>query len=112
MSLSFAISPFVTSAIDVARRDFCSSPRRRYSSDGHDGDGILEYTQKLVSAPGKTDGLYWPAEQADGESPVGPPMQQAALQKARKGEGYCGYHFRFLKAQSGNVAGGKCAMAI
>ena len=31
-------------------------------------DGVLEYAQKLVSSEGQTDGLYWPADQGDGEA--------------------------------------------
>jgi len=81
--------------------------QRDYASEDHDGDAVLEYAQKLISTPGRTDGLYWSPEQGDGESPVGPLIQPAALQKAKEGRGYFGYHFRILKGQGGNVAGGK-----
>ena len=77
-----------------------------YATADHDEDGVLEFAQKLVSSEGLTDGLYWPAEQGDGESPVGPGIDLAALDKAKAGDGYFGYKFRILKRQGDNVAGG------
>jgi hypothetical protein len=81
--------------------------QREYASQDWDGDGVLEYAQKLISTPGKTDGLYWPPDQGDGDSPVGDFADQAALDKAKKGEGYFGYRFRILTGQGDNVAGGR-----
>lgn len=77
-----------------------------YSGQDHDDDGVLEFAQKLISSEGQTDGLYWPAEQGDGESPVGPNLDAAMLEKAKAGDGYFGYKFRILKRQGDNVAGG------
>jgi len=76
-----------------------------YALDDHDGDGVLEYAQKLVSTPGGTDGLYWPDEQGDGPSPAGD-LSQAQLDKAANNEGYFGYRFKILTRQGGNIAGG------
>ena len=45
--------------------------QQEYAGEDRDGDGVLEFAQKLISSDGQTDGLYWPAEQGDGESPVG-----------------------------------------
>jgi hypothetical protein len=78
-----------------------------YASADHDGDGVLEYAQKLISTPGNTDGLYWPAEQGDGESPAGAIPDSAQLEKAKAGGGYFGYRFRILPGQGANVAGGQ-----
>ena len=77
-----------------------------YASEDRDGDGVLEYAQKLISTRGKTDGLYWPADQGDGDSPAGDFVDQAELRRAKKGEGYFGYRFRILTGQGDNVAGG------
>jgi len=81
--------------------------QHEYVSADHDDDGVLEYAQKLVSSEGATDGLYWPMEQGDGESPAGPFVDQTALDKANAGDGYFGYKFRILKAQGNRVAGGR-----
>ncbi|MEI2301662.1 DUF2950 domain-containing protein [Ensifer sp. MJa1] len=81
--------------------------QKEYASQDRDADGVLEYAQKLISTPGQTDGLYWPADQGDGESPVGDAISEAALEKAKAGEGYFGYRFRILTSQGDNIAGGR-----
>ena len=80
-----------------------------YASEDRDGDGVLEYAQKLISSDGQHDGLYWPSEQKGGEeSPAGPALADGnALEKARAGLGYNGYRYRILTRQGENVAGGK-----
>lgn len=85
-----------------------------YFADDHDADGVLEYAQKLISTEGLTDGLYWPAEQGDGESPAGAIPDEgrleeakAQLEKARNDQGYFGYRFRILTGQGDKVVGGK-----
>ena len=54
--------------------------QRQYASRDRDGDGVLQYAQKLGSSPGKQDGLYWPDDAAkDGErSPFGPLVAESA----------------------------------
>jgi hypothetical protein len=82
--------------------------QKDYASDDRDGDGVLEYAQKLISTPGKTDGLYWPIEQGDGDSPAGAFVNEEQLTKAGKeDDGYFGYHFRILRGQGNNIAGGR-----
>jgi hypothetical protein len=80
--------------------------QREYADSDRDGDGVLEFAQKLISSEGQTDGLYWPADQGDGESPVGDFADQAALDKAKQGEGYFGYRFRILTGQGDEIDGG------
>ncbi|OHV79927.1 DUF2950 domain-containing protein [Ensifer sp. LCM 4579] len=92
-------------AIDTARAYI--EAQKDYASQDRDADGVFEYAQKLISSPGQTDGLYWPADQGDGESPVGDAISAAALEKAKAGEGYFGYRFRILTSQGDNIAGGR-----
>lgn len=80
--------------------------QRDYAGEDRDRDGVLEYAQKLLSSEGQTDGLYWPADEDHGVSPAGDFTDQAAIDKAKKGEGYFGYRFRILTGQGGNIAGG------
>jgi hypothetical protein len=73
------------------------------------GDGI--YAERLVSRPGRKDGLYWQAAANAVQSPFGPLVGQA------QAEGYPGsivngtlmpyqgYYFRVLKAQGPNAPG-------
>ena len=76
-----------------------------YAAQDRDGDGVVEFAQKLLSSEGATDGLYWPSEQGDGDSPAGP-LDPDALETAKSGDGYFGYKFRILNKQGANVAGG------
>jgi hypothetical protein len=83
-----------------------------YFEEDRDGDGVREYAQKLISGEGRTDGLYWPASLGAGESPAGEFVNQAALDKAARGEGYFGYRFRILTGQGDNIAGGPYSYVI
>ncbi len=46
--------------------------QREYASRDRDGDGVLEYAQKIASSPGRMDGLFWPPELNGEMSPFGP----------------------------------------
>jgi len=82
--------------------------QRDYASEDHDGDGVLEYAQKLISSEGQQDGLYWPTEEGGEESPAGEALADGeVLAKAKAGQGYFGYRYRILTNQGENIAGGK-----
>ncbi|MDE1996228.1 MAG: DUF2950 family protein [Rhizobiaceae bacterium] len=78
-----------------------------YASEDHDNDGVLEFARKLISTPGKHDGLYWRDEE-DGEiSPAGNFADPARVEGAQASDhGYFGYRYRILKSQGANIAGG------
>jgi len=84
--------------------------QRAYAARDRDGDGVLQYAQKIASTPGKQDGLYWPADAAKGEeaSPFGPLIAQgnAYLKGHTAGDPYRGYYFRILTRQGKNARGG------
>jgi hypothetical protein len=72
-----------------------------YASTIHDNSGIHQYAQKLISTPGKQDGLYW--ENADG-TPGGPVSKGVAKAieegySLAPGSAYNGYYFHILKGQ-------------
>jgi len=72
-----------------------------YASTVHDNSGIHQYAQKLLSTPGKQDGLYW--ENADG-TPGGPITKGVAKAieegySLSPGSAYNGYYFHLLKGQ-------------
>ena len=101
-------------AIDVLRAYV--DAQREYASRDRNGDGVLQYAQKLASAPGKLDGLYWPADTAKGEeaSPFGPLIAESAAYLAghTPGDPYRGYHFRILTRQGKNAPGGAYSYVI
>lgn len=84
--------------------------QREYASRDRKRDGVLQYAQKLASASGKQDGLYWPADTAKGEeeSPFGPLVAESSayLADRKKGDPYRGYHFQILTSQGKNAPGG------
>ena len=96
------------SAIQVLRAYI--DAQRAYAARDRDGDGVLQYAQKLASTPAKRDGLYWPADPAKGEeaSPFGPLIAEAApyLEGHKAGDPYRGYRFRILTRQGKHAPGG------
>ena len=54
---------------------------------------------------GMTDGIYWPTDDINGESPAGD-LDQSELDDAAKGEGYFGYKYKILTGQGDHIAGG------
>jgi len=75
--------------------------QKEYALADRNGDGVLEYAQRIVSTPGKQDGLYWAALPGEAESPLGP-----FFGAAKPGQGYHGYNFRILTAQGPDAPGG------
>ena len=80
------------------------------------GDGVRQFAQKLTSAPGKRDGLYWPADAAKGEeqSPFGPLAAESAAYRKDRGTAavYRGYHFKILTQQAKAAPGGAYSYVI
>lgn len=68
--------------------------QQEYAAQDRNGDGVVEFAQKVLSSPGARDGLYWPTPAGDPESPLGPLFDTKDLK-----DGYHGYRFRILKAQ-------------
>jgi hypothetical protein len=90
--------------------------QRQYASRDRDGDGVLQYAQKLASTKGKQDGLYWPADADKGEevSPFGPLIAESAPYRniQQKGTPYHGYRFRILTRQGKSAPGGAYGYVI
>ena len=80
-----------------------------YASEDRDGNGTLEYAQRLASSPGKRDGLYWPTKSGEALSPLGPLVATAAeagYSKGAKPQPYHGYYFRMLRGQGSDASTG------
>ena len=75
--------------------------QRQYASADRNGDGKLEYAQKILSAPGQKDGLFWANAQGEAESPLGPLLDTSNFE-----DGFHGYRFKILKAQGPSARGG------
>ena len=70
-----------------------------YAATKHDGSGVNEYAQRIISTTGKQDGLAW--QNADGSwgGPVGEKAAEALQEGYSKGQPYHGYYFKVLKGQ-------------
>jgi hypothetical protein len=60
--------------------------QHEYFGQTHDGDTVKQYAQKIISDPGKQNGLYWKTAEGEPESPIGPLVAYAT------GQGYGGQH--------------------
>jgi hypothetical protein len=82
---------------------------QREFADKDRSTGTAGYAQRIVSRPGKKDGLYWPAKQGEEQSPLGTLVANAAaegyLPGARRAP-YHGYYFKILTRQGSSAAGG------
>ncbi len=82
--------------------------QREYAKKGFAGEGV--YAQRLLSQPGQKDGLYWPAQSGEDESPLGELAAAAAAEGypiTDQRNPYHGYHYRILTRQGPNAPGGE-----
>ncbi len=96
---------------ELAAIEFCETyidAQRQYAGTDHDGDGVLEFAQRLRSSEGRQDGLYWPPGPDGMESPLGPFATAAEqdLEGHKADEPFRGYYFRILTEQGATPPGG------
>lgn len=90
---------------------YCDA-QQEYAEKDRTGDGVHQYAMKFESSAGKRDGLYWPAQAGEPDSPIGPLFVEAAAVKAQGGEGFHGYRFRILTAQGKDAPGGAMSYVV
>jgi hypothetical protein len=81
--------------------------QHEYAEQGISGNGV--YAQRIVSRPGTKDGLYWPAQTGEEESPLGDFAASAAAEGYRTGQQrvpYHGYYYKVLTRQGPSAPGG------
>lgn len=87
-------------ALDTARAVYHA--QRNYAARDWNEDGVSQYAERLISSPGKQDGLYWP--QDDNQtvvSPLGPVVAKAAQESyvitpGGEPQPFHGYYYRLL----------------
>lgn len=67
--------------------------------------GSPVYARRLLSSPGRKDGLYWEAKPGEPQSPLGPAVARAQLD-GNAPDGHYGYYFRLLYGQGAAAPGG------
>jgi Protein of unknown function (DUF2950) len=86
--------------------------QKDYAAVGHDGLPAGIYARKLMSDPGKQNGLYWESADEEATSPAGPLLAQAEGEGyagtglGRKAQPYHGYVYRILTSQGAAARGG------
>ena len=74
--------------------------QHEYAQEKHDDSKVTQYAQRIISTPGKHDGLAW--KEADGTwgGPVGEEIAKAIEQGySKKDQPYHGYFFKVLKGR-------------
>jgi hypothetical protein len=75
--------------------------------------GVHQYAQRIISTPGKRDGLYWKSEAGGPESPIGEAVARALTEGySKKGEPFHGYYYKVLTAQGKAAPLGKMDYVI
>jgi hypothetical protein len=95
------------SAIEVARAYV--QAQNEYAELDPAGLGRGVYAQRIVSHPGKKDGLYWPTAEGQPPSPLGELAAQASAEGYKAGKAsipYHGYYYRILTRQGADASGG------
>jgi len=90
----------VRAYVDAQREYYLRNPKN---------DKLLQYAQRLVSAKGARDGLYFAVKPGERPSPLGPLFERR--QPGPEGDGskrvpYHGYYYRILKGQGPDAPGG------
>ena len=85
-------------AIDVAQ-GFVEA-QQQYASSKHDGALVNQYAQRIISTPGKQDGLAWQAADGSWQGPVGEGVARVIAEGySERTQPYHGYFFKVLKGQ-------------
>lgn len=78
--------------------------QHEYAMDRHDGSKVNQYAQRILSAPGKHDGLAWQNSDGTWGGPVGEEVAKAlqegySFQPGGNPKPYHGYYFKVLTGQ-------------
>jgi hypothetical protein len=71
-----------------------------YAQEKHDDSKVNQYAQRIISTPGKHDGLAWQNPDGTWGGPVGEGVAKALEQGySKQGQPFHGYYFKVLKGQ-------------
>jgi hypothetical protein len=82
---------------------------KEYATEKHDDAIVNQYAQKVISSPGKHDGLAWKNPDGTWGGPMGEEVAEALEQgySGDKAKPYHGYFFKVLKGQGPNAPMGE-----
>ncbi len=74
--------------------------QEEYAQEKHDDSKVNQYAQRIISTPGKHDGLAWQNSDGTWGGPVGEGIARALDQGySKQGQPFHGYFFKVLKGQ-------------
>lgn len=74
--------------------------QHEYALEPHEGYDVNQYAQRIISTPGKHDGLAWQESDGSWGGPIGEKIARAIEQGySPRSEPYHGYFFKILKGQ-------------
>ncbi len=88
--------------------DFVAA-QNEYFQSLHDDEPVQQYARKLVSTPGRHDGLYWEPKTQSDRSPLGDRIVAASVAASddpAAPRSYHGYRFKILTRQGPSAPGG------
>src|SRR5438067_512580 len=87
--------------------------QKEYAEEKHDDSKVNQYAQKIISTPGKHDGLAWKNPDGTWAGPVGENVAEALEQGyTEKGKPYHGYYFKVLKKKGAAAPGGETDFVV
>ena len=88
--------------------------QHEYAAEKHDDSKVNQYAQRILSTPGKHDGLAWQNSDGTWGGPVGEEVAKALQEgySAQGGKPYHGYYFKVLKGQGAAAPMGELDFVI
>ncbi len=95
-----------------ACRNFVDA-QHEYALEKHDGSSLNQYAQKIISTPGKQDGLAWRNPDGTSGGPLGEGLADAIAEGyTKKSDPFHGYYFKVLKGQGPAAPLGKMDFVV
>ena len=86
--------------------------QQEYAEEKHDDSKVNQYAQRVISTPGKHDGLAWQNPDGSWGGPVGEGAARAVEQGYSQGQPFHGYIFKILKGQGPNAPMGQMDFVV
>ena len=87
--------------------------QHEYASQKRDGAQVNQYAQRVISTPGRQDGLAWQAPDGTWQGPVGEAIARVIAEGyTEQYEPYHGYFFKVLKGQGPAAPFGKMDFVV
>jgi len=87
--------------------------QHEYASQKHDGSTVNQYAQRIISTPGKQDGLAWKTPDGTWAGPVGEDIAKVIAEGySQRSEPFHGYYFKTLKGQGPAAPMGEMSFVV